>query len=82
MQSNLEGYKEKTLNFLDAVKHIRRKTKTKISHDSIDQNHYNKKGYTVLSEAIIKTFFSVEPTGLLTLKFTQGKILDLSREGY
>ena len=50
--------KKNKLGFLDAGKYIRRKTKTEILHGSIDQDHFNKKGYTVLSEAIIETFFS------------------------
>ena len=50
--------KKNKFGFLDAGKYIRRKTKTEILHGSIDQDHFNKKGYTVLSEAIIETFFS------------------------
>jgi hypothetical protein len=50
--------KRNKLGFLDAGKYIRRKTKTEILHGSIDQDHFNKKGYTVLSEAIIDTFYS------------------------
>jgi hypothetical protein len=67
------------LDSLDTVKHIRRKTKNKISHDSIDHDHFNKKGYTVLSEIIIEIFFSVAPSGLLILKLTQGKSLGFGR---
>jgi hypothetical protein len=49
--------KKNKLGFLDARKYIRRKTKTEISHVAIGQDHFNKKGYTVLSEAIIDTLF-------------------------
>ena len=44
--------------FLDAGKYIRRVTKKEILHGSVDQDHFNKKGYYVLSDGIIETFFS------------------------
>ena len=45
-------------SFLDAGKYIRRVTKKEILHGSVDQDHFNKKGYYVLSDGIIETFFS------------------------